>query len=225
MAPKKLLVLWCAASLLVSCDDSTVPTELPSVQTKQAGHAVVIPRGSVTVDGTMGPDEWGSALPLPLTIPIVGGTSVSADLRLANDGENLYASVHVPVTDIVVVLGIGYDNNRNGVADNGEDFVAVNTQGSIVDMYNVSCGPGPCAGAHDNSVDVDFAWRQTADAVELELSHPLADGDVNDIAVGPNGKMSANILVSLIGPEQYLGFRYYPGGISANFGAFRIGRH
>lgn len=110
MQDVRLCALCCAASFLASGTDTT-PTAPTSIEAEQGAHALVIPRGSVTVDGTIGATEWGTALQLPLSVAIAGGRSVPVDLRVFQDRENLYESVHVPRTDVTVVLGIVYDNN------------------------------------------------------------------------------------------------------------------
>jgi hypothetical protein len=225
MRHMRLLALCCASAFLGSCSESTAPTAQLSIHGKRAGHAVVIPRGSVTVDGTIGTVEWGNALLVPLTVPLSGGTSAVVDLRLVQDRENLYASARVPLTGIAVVLGVTFDNDRNGAQDVGEDEVFAGTTGVVADGIAV-------AGGRENdqflggTLDVTAGWRTTTNAIEIELSHPLNSGDIYDIAVGNNGKLSATLLVSLLGLDSgSLGFRYYPGGISPAFGAFRVARH
>lgn len=227
----KLLALCCAASSVLSCTENATPTAPTGVNAKQGGHWLVIPRGSVTVDGTIGPAEWAGALQLPLNISIAGGGSVATDLRLLQDGENLYASVKVPRTDVTVGLGITYDNNRDGVQGSGEDYAWVSTNGALTDGVTIACeGPGGCKPQNDQALggtlDVTGGWQATTNATEVEFSHPLASADTLDVAVGNNGKLSAQVFVSLIGPgDQFLGVAYYPGPTSFDFGAFRIARH
>jgi hypothetical protein len=201
------------------------------MEVKAGGHALVIPRGSVIVDGTIGSTEWAPALQLPLAVPIVGSTPLPVDLRVLQDGENLYASVRVPRTDVTVVLGVDYDNNRNGVKDSGEDEVFASTAGAVADGVSIDCESSHGCGRQNDqalggTLDVTASWGTTTNVTALELSHPLASGDSYDIAVGKNGKFAAYLFVSLIGAgNQFLGVAYYPGPTAVDHGAFRAAHH
>lgn len=203
---------------------STAETEAEAAVRILGIPAMTIPQGLVTVDGAVEADEWGSALRVPLIIPLLDGSSVSADVRLLHDGVNLYASVRVQRTGVTTILGLIYDNDRDGIEDNGDDDIWGSSLGvrtdAVITRCETQCGPENDAFLGGTN-DVSIASRTTADAVELELAHPLASGDVYDVSVGADGRLGLSLLVSLLTPsDQFLGASFYPG--VPHFGQFIV---
>lgn len=141
--------------------------------------------GTPTIDGVRGAGEWAGAAEAPIFTTVLPGSA----LLIMNDAENLY--IAAAVTDSTLTdtdsLEIRFDNDHNGVTDEGDDRVGL--AGNLV--------------FHDRHHEAAAAGWSTLDAVYngtgsvgaaggvsfFEISHPLSSGDAHDIAVAPGATL------------------------------------
>ncbi len=135
--------------------------------------------GTPTIDGVWGPGEWAAAAQAPIFPNALPGST----LLVMNDDRNLYiaASVTDPTLSSADILDIQFDNQRNGVPDDGDDDLTVGGDGWFGDAHFEvtvgSWGMGDLvihgAGSVGHAGGVNF----------FEISHPLNSGDPDDMAV------------------------------------------
>ncbi len=113
---------------------------LPAVQgglddTPLGGGAVNIP----TIDGTVGVDEWTDVNAATETVTADDGSLQDVTVGIKNDGTYLYMLVQIsnadysdpnePYWDFIRIL---FDDNNNGVGDQGENMWAIRYDGGVV---------------------------------------------------------------------------------------------
>jgi uncharacterized repeat protein (TIGR03803 family)/probable HAF family extracellular repeat protein len=154
--------------------------------------------GTATIDGTFGRNgEWDHAACQAVTINVPGGTTPGR-LCAMNDSQNLYVALQFNrgVVDAGNSFDVEFDNNDNGIAENGDDVILFNPDVGFFDDFRTNqppCPPGnaPAAcGPQDTDAGgtTDGAGAFTNDGVvtTYEMSHPLNSGDAgHDFALQP----------------------------------------
>jgi hypothetical protein len=187
--------------------------------------------GVATIDGVLSPGEWDNAAKFNLSVKVPGGGSTPATLYVMNNHVNLYAALRFNRTfvDPGNTLAFEFDNNNNGVPENGDDVFGF-TPPIFFDDFRTnappcppgsgpaSCGPSDTQGG--GTVDGQGAFLNNGTFSVYEMSHPLNSGDLgHDFVL--NGGQTVGFFLSLrmiavVGPGQqdiadtdFPGFRNY----------------
>ena len=186
--------------------------------------------GTAKIDGVLSPGEWDSAARFNLSVKVPGGGTTPATLYVMNNSVNLYVALRF--NRMVVdpgTLAFEFDNNNNGVAENGDDVFGF-TPPIFFDDFRTnappcppgsgpaSCGPSDLEGG--GTVDGQGAFLNDGTFSVYEMSHPLNSGDIgHDFVL--NGGQTVGFFLSLrmIGPggqypqdfadTDFPGFRNY----------------
>ena len=150
--------------------------------------------GTATLDGAFAPGEWDGAAALPFTAGAPGGGSVSGELRVMNDGTNLYLGVRLATSLETTSVSFGFDNDHDGVwPEEGSDGIALgfgvrNGFGDLVLSGRGGC-PASLCGFHDvdlgGTVDAAGIRAVAASGTTIELAKRLdSTDDLNDFSLG-----------------------------------------
>lgn len=196
-------------------------------------------KGLATIDGVLSPGEWDEAGVFNLSVRVPGGGTTPATLYVMNDNLNLYVALRFNRTfvDPGNTLAFEFDNNNNGVAENGDDVFGF-TPPIFFDDYRTnappcpsgsdpaSCGPSDPEGG--GTVDGQGAFLNNGTFSIYEMSHPLNSGDIgHDFVL--NGGQTVGFFLSLrmIGPggqyPQDFADTDFPG--FRNYGSILIGAY
>jgi hypothetical protein len=141
--------------------------------------------GTPTIDGVRGPGEWPPAAEVPIFPAALPGST----LLVMNDTENLYiaASVTDPTLSGTDMLWIRFDNQRNGVPDDGDDDLFLRADGWFRDAHYEAAVPS--WGILDGVIHGTGRVGAAAGVNFFEIAHPLNSGDPEDMAVVPGGSI------------------------------------
>ncbi len=109
-----------AFSLAILCASATAYAHFPGIDLSAFGTA--------SVDGELGPGEWDAAARVNFTVAEPTGGTADASLYVMNDAENLYIAV-VFFTGAQSMVRVNFDNDHDGVAEEGDDGLLVDTGG------------------------------------------------------------------------------------------------
>lgn len=154
--------------------------------------------GSAVVDGTMAPGEWDGAASMTVQVATSDNTSVSGTLHVMTDDTRMYMALEVDadITDRMFRLTVLFDDNGDGFADPGEDFIGAvwspysgATQFADAHVYARATRAGDtiASSVYDSSYggssDGAAATHSSNGVTVLELWHPLDSGDDKDLSV------------------------------------------
>jgi hypothetical protein len=138
-----------------------------------------------------------------------------------NDGDSLYLAVSVvrDASDKVASLRFDFDNNGDGIAEEGEDAFGVSSKTGFFDEYlTAKCANSSQAGCGDADTSdggtTDGVGAIGYDGTHLvyELAHPLASGDTgHDFQLAPGDTFGTFLTLQIgngaSGNTQIPGFR------------------
>ncbi len=232
------------ANVLFTVTDNGTPlmssSEAITISVDNANQPILTGKGIAMVDGIMSPGEWDGAGRVDLVVNTPGGGTTPATLYIMNDNLNLYLAVHFArqIIDPGNSLSFGFDNNDNGVAENGDESFGLGygiDGPRFIDGFRTDIPPcTPDAGpAGCGFSDIDYggtndgqgAFRNDGTFSVYEMSHPLSSGDVgHDFALSAGQTVGFYLQLRMIGtggqwPQDY-GDTYFPG--LRNFGHILI---
>ena len=195
------LALLAAVLLLVGAGGATAHTGI-----------VLGGTGTAEIDGVFAPGEWANAAVLPFTAGLPSGGSVSASLRVLNDGTNLYFGVAVASASIRGTVAFVFDNDHDGSAgtEQGDDGLAFGaTTSGLNDNVRSFLPPCPaqflCAFRDTDAggtTDGIAATSVVGGATHYEVSHPLDSADDgNDFSVQPGDVLGFRFQLSICDPD------------------------
>ncbi len=194
-------------------------------------------KGISNIDGVISPGEWDGAGHVDFVVNTPGGGTTPATLYVMNDNLNLYVALRFaqPIVDPGHSLIFEFDNNDNGVAENGDDAFGYNPDLGVIDDYRTDAPPcSPDAGqAGCAAYDIDdggtkngaAAFRNDGTFSVYEMSHPLNSGDVgHDFVLSAGQTVGFFLSLRMIGTggqwPQDFGDTDFPG--FRNFGHILI---
>jgi len=152
--------------------------------------------GTATIDGQIGVGEWTAAR-FETVLNLPNRRQTKATILVMNDSDSLYAALVVPNggSDWRVAFTVLPDHpqDRSWI---GDDYFGLEYVGGTVGLMPVDrailsedfCGLFRC-GSDDielgGTEDGEVAWTSTISQTVVEISHPLASGDVYDIHIDP----------------------------------------
>lgn len=179
--------------------------------------------GTASIDGTMSIGEWDKAAKMDFLVnvpPSDGGGTVPATLYVMNDETNLYLALKFAASSfgISTQLYAYFDNNNDGIANDGEDVIAlfINTPSppSFVDIYRYTCTDSPAGSAGCFAEDKDAeggilpadgagAASNDGSVTFIELAHPLCSKDIlHDFCLKPASTVGLRATLTLFGVTQ-----------------------
>jgi hypothetical protein len=142
--------------------------------------------------------EWAAAAEVSVFPAVFPGST----LLVMNDAQNLYiaASVTDPTLTSADWLGIRFDNEHNGIVDDGDDYVTLAGNSVFHDRHYEAAAVGWSTldamhngtGRAGTSGPINF----------FEISHPLNSGDAHDIAVAPGATLGVCVRYFADGPSR-----------------------
>jgi hypothetical protein len=149
-----------------------------------AGWASTAP----TVDGVMAAGEWDSAGRIDLTLSLPGGGATPATLFAMNDSTNVYLALRFQrnVLDPGNSLAFEFDNNNNGVRENGDDVLLVNPAVGFFDEFRTNAPPCPSGSPAAACGFLDTQAGGTSDGAGAFQHNPDGDFSVYEISHGLN---------------------------------------
>lgn len=165
--------------------------------------------GTATIDGVLAPGEWdGSAAASTTTLASYPGWPGDGEMRVMSDDTNLYIAVRIPFEPLTGfgvggAISLGFDNDDDGVLDEvGDDFWLVNPIFQTNDGVLIACPPNPFAcSVADTAVggtnDLTASIGHDGSFVVVEMRHPLASGDPNDVALLRGGRVGFQLSYTL----------------------------
>jgi FIMAH domain-containing protein len=185
--------------------------------------------GVARIDGVIDPAEWSGAAQQSLTVNVPGGTA-PATLYVMNDNLNLYLALRIQQSAVAGnSLAFEFDNDNDGIAEDGDDAVVHNPAVRFFDDYRTTCPggstPAQCAPEDTSgggSTDGQGAFANDGTYTTYEIAHPLASGDAgHDFSVAPGTTLGFFLSLRFIdaggsiADTDYPGFRDY-GQITIN---------
>lgn len=164
--------------------------------------------GTATVDGVLAPGEWDDASTLAFQASAPGGGTAPGELRVMNDGENLYFGVRVATTTPTLSVSFGFDNDHDGIwPEEGSDGLALgfgvrNGFGDLVLSARGGCPAGSLCGFHDvdlgGSVDATGARTVQGGETHIELAKALDSADdANDVSLAAGDIVGVGFQIAL----------------------------
>jgi hypothetical protein len=176
--------------------------------------------GTATIDGVISPGEWDNAAKIDFLVnvpPSYGGGTAPATFYVMNDGTNIYLAIKFVQSSYgkSTQFSADFDNNNNGIADDGEDIIATRitppSSPSFADFYRFASanppfvedtvapdpnGGIPPAGTEDGA----GAASNNGTLTVIEMSHPLKSGDTHDISLNPGSTVGLRVTLRLLAP-------------------------
>jgi hypothetical protein len=134
--------------------------------------------GTATIDGVKSPGEWSAATPVSVFSGLVG-----SQLYVMDNAINLYLGLFVPDGTFTPgdQFGVRIDSQHDAVTDLGDDEVSVTGAASFGDSHYT----GLYWGYYDADQNGFGAGSAVSGGNFFEISHPLNDGDPQDLFVMP----------------------------------------
>ncbi|HEX9136467.1 MAG TPA: hypothetical protein VF905_05930, partial [Nitrospirota bacterium] len=169
--------------------------------------------GSANIDGVMSDKEWDNAVKIDFLAnvpPSEGiGKTTPATLFIMNDGIYLYLAISVnrPSFGLQTLFQVDFDNNNNGIAEDGDDGLQMDirpTSSTFLDTYRYTCAGAPAGSAGCNTEDTNTergilpSGTQNGDGVAtnngivtiMEMRHLLNSTDImHDFSLKPGSKV------------------------------------
>jgi len=139
------------------------------------------------IDGVLGEPGWATATTFSFNANLPGGGTRPATLYAWNDTTNLYLAVRLEGTGFESSLAFEFDNDNDGVAENGNDVILLNPPHEFHDEFRTNLPPctspaEAACGFHDTDYggfdNGAGAFRSDGSFSVYEMSHPLNSGDV-----------------------------------------------
>jgi len=180
--------------------------------------------GTATPDGVLSPGEWDHAACKEFAVNLPGGPITPARLCAMNDALNLHVALsfyHGGVFD-GNTFALEFDNNNDGVAENGDDAYLVNPQVGFIDDFRTNKAPFCPAGSaaadcapgdvdDGGTTDGAGAFTDTNGFTVYEMSHPLNSGDTgHDFALHSGDAVGFWAFVRALSGADYAD-TYFPG--------------
>jgi len=195
--------------------------------------------GTATIDGVMSPGEWDNAGKIDLYVNTPGGGTTPATLYVMNDAANLYLALKFQrnVVDPQNRLWFEFDNNNDGMLENGDDQIAFDPDTGFIDNFLTNnsefpalcpCPEVACCGISDTDTGVSGtsdgagAFQNNGTYTVYEMLHPLNSGDTgHDFALNFGDTVGFYFVLYIINtyPSDY-GETNFPGLM--NFGKITI---
>lgn len=193
------------------------------------GHILIQPAalpllaglGTATLDGMMNTGEWADAACAAVPINVPGGHTTPGRFCVMNDQSNLYVALQFKrgSGDIGSTFAVEFDNNDDGVAENGDDVILYNPAVGFFDEFRTNLPPCPssepatCAlpdTDHAGTDDGAGAFTNDGTYSTYEMSHSLNSGDAgHDFALAAGDRVGFFFFARMIQP---------PGAFPADFG-------
>lgn len=199
------------------------------------GHILVRPtalpvlsgRGTATLNGAFGLGEWDRAACIFFNVNVPGGTTPGQFCAM-NDAVNLYVALRFvrSAADPGNSFAVEFDNDNDGVAENGDDVILFNPDVGFVDDVRTNAPPCPSGSVPAQCAPLDTAVGGTTDGAgafnndgtnsTYEMSHPLDNADnANDFSLAVGDTVGFFLFVRVIGSggvivdTDFPGFRQY----------------
>ncbi|HEX9020491.1 MAG TPA: hypothetical protein VF903_04470 [Nitrospirota bacterium] len=184
-------------------------------------------KGSATIDGVMSPGEWDNAAKYDFQVNVpssLGGGTAPASLYVMNDGINLYLGLKLtqPSFGTKTALTIEFDNNNNGILDNGEDVIMMQAgtnppmAPTFYDEYGFTTAAGvrtvlqdtdPSGISPAGTNDVIGAASNDGTVTTVEISHLLCSKDtLHDVCLKPGATVGFRATIRLYGTTSTSSF-------------------
>lgn len=160
------------------------PTSGPAPSEIQAGV------GTAVIDGTLSSGEWDDAGQVSFNANLPGGGTTPATLFVMNNETDLYLAVRFQrsFVDPGNTLAFEFDNDNDGVAENGDDLLLVNPASSPAFVDEFRTNISPCTSTseaacgfkdtdHGGTNDGAGAFANDGTFSVYEMSHPLNTAD------------------------------------------------
>jgi PKD domain-containing protein len=152
--------------------------------------------GTATIDGILNSEEWAAAGHVDFLVNIGEGTTTPATFFAMNDADNLYLALRVESAGVAASfssLGVEFDNDHDGVREEGDDAFVLNPPDQVVDSFRTylpPCPIGAFCGLLDSSVggtNDGLGRVLTAEGFTVyETSRPLNNADdAHDFSLQP----------------------------------------
>ena len=180
-------------------------------------------------DGVLCEPQWATATKFTFDANLVGGGTTPATLYVWNDAKDLHLAVRLAFTGTESSLIFEFDNNNDGVAENGDDVVLLNPPNQFFDDFRTNIPPcslvdgAPPAEATCGFFDTQDGGRNDGSGAVhrdgsfsvYEMSHPLNSGDTgHDFALtagqSPSQQVGMFLMLQLANWPAYAD-TYYPG--------------
>jgi hypothetical protein len=151
--------------------------------------------GTPVIDGVVNLGEWAGTGTWDVAVRTPRGGTSPASFYVMNDALNLYVGFRFerPAADVGNSLAVEFDNDNDGIAENGDDVILVNGGSGFYDDVRTNLPPCPPGSAPASCGPEDTDLGGTEDGVGFfsnngihsmyEMSHPLNSGDINDFAL------------------------------------------
>jgi hypothetical protein len=183
-------------------------------------------RGTATIDGVLSPGEWNNAGRIDFEALDQGGPT-PATLFVMNDAVNLYLAVRYAQgrMDSGNSLTYEFDNDGDGLAEEGDDVLFFKPGTGFVDRFRSSAKPcklsGPAACTFDDAKnrgknDGAGAFRADGTFAVYEFSHPLdTTNNAHDFSLQFGDRPGLFLTLHIVGVDgksrvtEFPGFRSY----------------
>lgn len=179
--------------------------------------------GTATIDGIMSSGEWDKAAKIDFLVnvpPSYGGGTAPATLYVMNDEKNLYLALKFAQSSygLSTQFNADFDNNNNGIANDGEDIIAIYVNSpdfkpQFVDLYRFTCPGSPAGSAGCIAPDYDqnggilpigedngaATSSNDGSVTIIEMSHPLKSSDsLHDFSLNPGNIVGMRTTLKLL---------------------------
>ena len=146
--------------------------------------------GTASIDGVLDPSEWAHAACRDFLVNLPGGGTTPGRMCAMNNTQNLFVSLRFArsAADPGNSFGLEFDNDNDGIAENGDDVFLVNPDIGFIDDYRTNLPPCPPGAPEAQCVPIDTATGGTNDGAGAfvnngvesiyEMSHPLNSGEI-----------------------------------------------
>lgn len=194
---------------------------------RPAALPVLSGRGTAAVNGAFGLGEWDRAACIFFSVNVPGGTT-PAEFCVMNDAVNLYVALRFvrSAADPGNSFAVEFDNDNDGVAENGDDVILFNPDVGFVDDVRTNAPPCPSGSVPAQCAPRDTDVGGTTDGAgafsndgtnsTYEMSHPLDSADnANDFSLAVGDTVGFFLFLRVIGSggvivdTDFPGFRQY----------------
>lgn len=177
------------------------------------------------IDGRLCPGEWSGAIKFTFAANVPEGGTTPATLLVQNDAVNLYLAVRVfrnPAVDGGGQAVFEFDNDGDGVLENGNDGILYGSDGNFFDFFRTNAPPCPEGSGEGSCGFFDTADGGTNDGAGAhandgtfavyELVHPLNTADdAHDFSLAAGQTLGLALSLNLRSPGGVNVLTSFPG--------------
>ena len=194
MRPLPHVVLIPAVALFaVGCSDASAPARLdPS---RLGGASFAKPPAPPAVDGVIAAGEYADGATITFAASLPSGGSTPVTVSITRDRRYLYIATRFDRGSAFHpndIIGFGFDNDNDGVAENGDDvvlsgpFPTQNMPFEGDDFYRVDGGSSQADPTDGGTMDALGAYSVSGTTGTFEVRHDLdSSDDAHDFSIDP----------------------------------------